>query len=137
MISVSHIVTEVTVSATPGATCLVASRSSGCTCLCLSEFSITLLCAAVLRDPIPYPLTCLSSYAETPYKEIGVEYLTLEFAWTPYPGHHRELGINGITMRRVDNFWVREVGVKTAQSQLTNLTNMTPWVLLAGVKCRV
>lgn len=50
-------------------------------------------------------------------REIGIEHLTIDFASTPYPGHHRERGYNAIDFsRNVIDSWVRDVEVRNCDS---------------------
>lgn len=48
--------------------------------------------------------------------ECGIEGLGFEFPAVRYPGHHEELGYNGIAMINVANCWVRDVKFINADS---------------------
>lgn len=45
-------------------------------------------------------------------QEIGIEELSIEFPLTPYAGHHKEPGYNGIYLTHIRNCWVRNVEIK-------------------------
>jgi hypothetical protein len=50
-------------------------------------------------------------------REVGVEHLVIEFPSSPYPGHHRERGYNGIDFsHNVVNAWVRDVEMRNCDS---------------------
>ncbi|PSC70261.1 band 7 [Micractinium conductrix] len=64
--------------------------------------------------------------------DVGFEGFTMEFAWTPYMGHHLEQGLNGIQFDGVADAWVRDVaivncdsGILTENSERLTLTNFT------------
>lgn len=46
-----------------------------------------------------------------PQQEVGVENMVVKFPNTPYPGHHKEEGYNGIYFENTRNSWVRNVKV--------------------------
>ena len=47
-------------------------------------------------------------------REVGVEHLTMEMAGTPYPGHFKEEGYNGIYYQGVHDSWIRDVAIVNA-----------------------
>jgi hypothetical protein len=55
----------------------------------------------------------------SPYlTNVGIEGLAVQFPLTEYPGHHKELGYNGLMFRKVAHCWVRDVSVVNADSSL-------------------
>lgn len=48
--------------------------------------------------------------------EVGIEHLTLAFPGTPYPGHFKERGYNGIEFINVRDSWVRDVQILNSDS---------------------
>ena len=50
--------------------------------------------------------------------ECGIEDLTIEFPLTQYPGHFREQGYNGISLRRSMDCWVRNIEIIHSDSGL-------------------
>ena len=63
---------------------------------------------------------------------IGVEGLTIRFPDTPYAGHLREKGYNGIEFRNVVDGWVRDVKVENADNGI--FVNQCKRVTLDGVR---
>ncbi|WIA08908.1 hypothetical protein OEZ85_008326 [Tetradesmus obliquus] len=62
----------------------------------------------------------------------GFEYFTLDFPWSPYPGHFLEAGFNGLHLNQVVNGWVRgvtvrnsDMGVYTWGSVFTTISGLT------------
>ncbi|WIA28982.1 hypothetical protein OEZ86_011499 [Tetradesmus obliquus] len=62
----------------------------------------------------------------------GFEYFTLDFPWSPYPGHFLERGFNGLHLNQVVNGWVRgvtvrnsDMGVYTWGSVFTTISGLT------------
>ncbi|MFL6333370.1 MAG: glycosyl hydrolase family 28-related protein [Pyrinomonadaceae bacterium] len=47
-------------------------------------------------------------------REFGVEHLSLHFPWTPYPGHFKEKGYNGLFLQNVSQCWVRDVEIQNS-----------------------
>ena len=47
-------------------------------------------------------------------QEFGVEHLSIEFPWSPYPGHFKEKGFNALTLEEVSNCWIRDVEIQNA-----------------------
>jgi len=50
--------------------------------------------------------------------ETGFEDLTVEFPWTPYPGHFKEQGYNAIHLNQNHNSWVRNVRILNSDSAI-------------------
>jgi len=67
----------------------------------------------VLERPLPYNMTVrCNAQVHTDaitLRDFGIEHLTLEMPPTPYPGHWRERGYNGLSLRMARDFWVRDV----------------------------
>lgn len=67
----------------------------------------------VLERPLPWEAKQAFSpslHAVRPtLSEAGVEGLTFEMAWTPYPGHLKEDGWNALHFNQLSNSWVRDV----------------------------
>lgn len=50
-------------------------------------------------------------------REAGIEHLAIEFPTTPYPGHHRERGLNAVEFgRNVVDSWMRDVTIHNCDS---------------------
>ena len=49
-------------------------------------------------------------------EEVGVERMTLEFPVRPYPGHHKEPGMNAVSLGHAYNSWIRDVAILNADS---------------------
>jgi len=47
-------------------------------------------------------------------QEFGVEHLSIHFPWTPYPGHFKEKGYNGLFFQDVSQCWVNDVEIQNA-----------------------
>ncbi|KAF8072832.1 hypothetical protein HT031_000492 [Scenedesmus sp. PABB004] len=48
------------------------------------------------------------------FTDAGFENFTLDFPWTPYEGHFKERGWNGLHLNQVSHGWVRGVGVNNS-----------------------
>ena len=46
--------------------------------------------------------------------EVGVEHLSIKFPWSPYPGHFKEKGYNGLFFQSVSNCWVNDVEIQNS-----------------------
>ncbi len=46
--------------------------------------------------------------------EVGVEHLSIHFPWTPYPGHFKEQGYNGLFLQDVSQCWVNDVELQNS-----------------------
>lgn len=71
-----------------------------------------------LERPLPYDVRPewapeIHRFAPT-VREFGVEHLSLHFPWTPYPGHFKEKGYNGLFLLNVSQCWVRDVEIENA-----------------------
>ena len=56
--------------------------------------------------------------------ELGIEHLAVRFPWSPYPGHFKEKGYNGLFFQSVSQCWVDDVEVQNADFGLDfNSTN--------------
>jgi hypothetical protein len=47
-------------------------------------------------------------------REFGVEHLSIHFPWTPYPGHFKEEGYNGLFFQNVSQCWVNNVEIQNS-----------------------
>lgn len=47
-------------------------------------------------------------------QEVGIEELSIEFPWSPYPGHFHERGFNALSFTNVSQCWVRNVEIQNA-----------------------
>lgn len=59
--------------------------------------------------------------------EVGIEDLTIEFPVSPYKGHFTELGMNGISLSRVADCWVKNV----------QISNCDSGIYVSGIFCTV
>jgi hypothetical protein len=71
-----------------------------------------------LERPLPYDVNLawtpeIHRFAPT-VQEVGIENLSIEFPWTPYPGHFREKGYNALSLSKVSQCWVRDIEIKNA-----------------------
>jgi hypothetical protein len=78
-----------------------------------------------LERPLVHNISSLSwsprLHLYTPQRngtEAGVEDLSIEFPWTPYPGHFKEKGYNAIFLDQVSNAWVRNVRIVNSDSAI-------------------
>src|SRR5213079_2531287 len=54
----------------------------------------------------------------------GIEHLSIHFPWTPYPGHFKEKGYNGVFLQDVSQCWVNDVEIQNADFAIDlNSTN--------------
>lgn len=88
-----------------------------------------------LERPLPYDVRPewapeVHRFAPT-VREFGVEHLSLHFPWTPYPGHFKEKGYNGLFLLNVAQCWVRDVEVENADFGLD--LNSTNFCTVTGV----
>jgi len=57
-------------------------------------------------------------------QEFGIESLSIHFPWTPYPGHFKEKGYNGIFLQDVSRCWVNDVEIRNSDFAIDlNSTN--------------
>jgi hypothetical protein len=47
-------------------------------------------------------------------EEVGIEHLSIHFPWTPYPGHFKEKGYNGLFFQEVSECWVNDVEIQNS-----------------------
>jgi hypothetical protein len=76
-----------------------------------------------LERPLPYDVNPawtpeIHRFAPT-VEEVGIENLSIEFPWTPYPGHFREKGYNALTLSRVSQCWIRNLEIENADFGLS------------------
>jgi Pectate lyase superfamily protein len=64
-------------------------------------------------------------------REFGVEHLSLHFPWTPYPGHFKEQGYNGLFFQDVSQCWVNDVEIQNSDFAID--LNSTNFCTLANV----
>ncbi|MBV9926083.1 MAG: hypothetical protein JOZ96_13780 [Acidobacteria bacterium] len=64
-------------------------------------------------------------------QEFGVEHLSLHFPWTPYPGHFKEKGYNGLFLEGVSQCWVRDVEIQNSDFGID--LNSTNFCTVSGV----
>ncbi len=71
-----------------------------------------------LERPLPYDVRAEwgpEIHAFVPsVQEVGVEHLSLHFPWTPYPGHFKENGYNGLFFDGVSQCWVNDVEIQNS-----------------------
>jgi hypothetical protein len=60
----------------------------------------------------------LHRYVPLLSESIGLEHFTLEFPWTPYPGHFLEAGYNGIHFNQVAHGWLRGLSILNSDSAI-------------------
>ncbi len=51
---------------------------------------------------------------EPSVRELGIEHLSIQFPWTPYPGHFKEKGFNAISIDRAAQCWIDDVEIRNA-----------------------
>lgn len=68
-------------------------------------------------------------------REFGVEHLSLHFSWTPYPGHFKEKGYNGLFLQNVSQCWVRDVEIRNSDFGID--LNSTNFCTVSGVTLSV
>jgi len=57
-------------------------------------------------------------------QEFGIEQLSIHFPWSPYQGHFREKGYNGIFLTNVAHSWISDVEIQNADFGIDlNATN--------------
>ncbi|PRW33624.1 band 7 [Chlorella sorokiniana] len=73
-----------------------------------------------LERPLPWTLRKEMVPAlvrrKAPVYDVGLEGFTLQFPYTPYLGHHKELGLNAIHLVATQDCWVRDVGIVNADN---------------------
>jgi hypothetical protein len=71
-----------------------------------------------LERPLPYDLrpewTPEIHRFVPSVQEFGIEHLSIHFPWTPYPGHFKEKGYNGLFFQDVSQCWVNDVEVRNS-----------------------
>jgi hypothetical protein len=66
-------------------------------------------------------------------REVGIEHLAIEFPITPYPGHHRERGFNGVEFSRdVVDAWIRDVTIRNCDSGVF-VGHRSKWLTITGL----
>jgi len=88
-----------------------------------------------LERPLPYDVRAewtpeLHRFVPA-VQEFGVEHLSLHFPWTPYPGHFKEKGYNGLFLQDVSQCWVRDVEIQNSDFGLD--LNSTNFCTASGV----
>jgi Pectate lyase superfamily protein len=71
-----------------------------------------------LERPLPYDVRPewtpeIHRFVPT-LQEIGVEHLSIHFPWSPYPGHFKESGYNGLFFQDVSQCWVDDVEIQNS-----------------------
>src|SRR4030095_14416545 len=71
-----------------------------------------------LERPLPYDVRLewtpeVHRFVPT-VQEGGIEHLSLHFPWTPYPGHFKEKGYNGLFFQDVSQCWVNDVEIQNS-----------------------
>jgi hypothetical protein len=51
---------------------------------------------------------------EPTIQELGIEHLSIQFPWTPYPGHFKEKGFNAISINSAAQCWIDDVEIRNA-----------------------
>lgn len=89
-----------------------------------------------LERPLPYDVRLewtpeIHRFGPT-VQEVGVEHLSIHFPWTPYPGHFKEQGYNGLFFQNVSQSWIDDVeiqnadfGVDLSQTNFCTVSNVT------------
>ena len=71
-----------------------------------------------LERPLPYdvrPEWTPEIHRFSPsVREVGIERLSIQFPWSPYPGHFKEAGYNALTLEDVSQCWIRDVEIENA-----------------------
>jgi hypothetical protein len=71
-----------------------------------------------LERPLPYdmrPQWTPEIHRFVPsVQEFGVEHLSIHFPWSPYPGHFKEKGYNGLFFQDVSQCWINDVEIQNA-----------------------
>ncbi len=55
-------------------------------------------------------------HSRTDVHEVGIEHLAIEFEPIPYPGHHKERGLNAINIGMASDCWVRDIVIRNCDS---------------------
>lgn len=88
-----------------------------------------------LERPLPYdvrPEWAPEIHRFAPaVREFGVEHLSLHFPWTPYPGHFKEKGYNGLFLQDVSQCWVKDVEIQNSDFGID--LNSTNFCTVSGV----
>jgi Pectate lyase superfamily protein len=71
-----------------------------------------------LERPLPYEVRAewtpeIHRFVPT-VQEFGVEHLSIHFPWTPYPGHFKEKGYNGLFFQDVARCWIDDVEIQNS-----------------------
>ena len=71
-----------------------------------------------LERPLPYDVRVewkpeIHRFAPS-VQEFGLEHLSIHFPWSPYLGHFREKGYNGVFLQSVTNCWIRDVQIQNS-----------------------
>src|SRR5882762_3098541 len=89
-----------------------------------------------LERPLPYDVRPewtpeIHRFVPT-IQEVGIEHLSIHFPWSPYPGHFKEKGYNGLFLEHVSQCWVKDVeiqnsdfGVDLTSTDFCTVTNVT------------
>jgi hypothetical protein len=71
-----------------------------------------------LERPLPYDIRLewspeIHRFSPT-VTEVGIELLSVHFPWSPYPGHFKEKGYNGLFFQNVSECWVNDVEIQNS-----------------------
>ena len=71
-----------------------------------------------LERPLPYDIRLnwqpeIHRFAPT-LQEFGFEHLSIQFPWSPYPGHFKEKGYNALFVQSVSQCWVNDVAIQNS-----------------------
>lgn len=103
-----------------------------------------------LERPLPYDVRTewspkIHGFAPS-VQEVGVEHLSIHFPWTPYPGHFKEKGYNGLFLQDVSQCWINDVEIQNSDfgidlnstnfCTVSNVTLTTSASRAAGVDSR-
>jgi Pectate lyase superfamily protein len=89
-----------------------------------------------LERPLPYDVRAewtpeIHRFVPT-VREFGVEHLSIHFPWTPYLGHFREKGYNGLFLQDVAQCWIDDVEIQNSDFAVD--MNSTNFCTVANVK---
>jgi Pectate lyase superfamily protein len=92
-----------------------------------------------LERPLPYDIRLnwqpeIHRFSPT-LQEFGVEHLSIKFPWSPYPGHFKEKGYNGLFFQNVSQCWVTDVAIQNSDFGVD--FNSTNFCTISNVKLDV
>ena len=92
-----------------------------------------------LERPLPYDIQLnwqpeVHRFVPT-LQEFGFEHLSIQFPWSPYPGHFKEKGYNALFIQSVSQCWVNDVAIQNSDFGID--LNSTNFCTINNVKLDV